>query len=263
MGVVSSGINVLLSNAYAAVGRWEEVARARKMLRDQGIKKETGLSWVEEGNRVHTFAAGDRSHGKTNEIYEKVEELGEKIVKAGLFSLPLPSFPSLHLPLPPSSSPNPPNKEAHHRQNPSLQSPSQPLSTINITLYLEDDDSLLRGMMIKGSEYERVLRYLDEDGDEKISACELRNKIGMLGGEVGLREAQMVIAAVDSDSDGFLCLEDWVKMMEGVEDARKESEGEGGRKFGKIESVKKMTCQTIVSHLSLFLTPLVLEDEKL
>ncbi|BAT89435.1 hypothetical protein VIGAN_06038700 [Vigna angularis var. angularis] len=243
MGVVSSGINVLLSNAYAAVGRWEEVARARKMLRDQGIKKETGLSWVEEGNRVHTFAAGDRSHGKTNEIYEKVEELGEKIVKAGVEN----------------------NTESSTTdQDKIFKKPDKILHCPRCnSLYLEDDDSLLRGMMIKGSEYERVLRYLDEDGDEKISACELRNKIGMLGGEVGLREAQMVIAAVDSDSDGFLCLEDWVKMMEGVEDARKESEGEGGRKFGKIESVKKMTCQTIVSHLSLFLTPLVLEDEKL
>ncbi|RDY02150.1 putative pentatricopeptide repeat-containing protein, partial [Mucuna pruriens] len=83
MGAVSSGIQVLLSNAYAAAGRWEEAARARKMLRDQGIKKETGLSWVEEGNRVHTFAAGDRSHGKTTEIYEKLEELGEEMAKAG------------------------------------------------------------------------------------------------------------------------------------------------------------------------------------
>ncbi|KAK7396259.1 hypothetical protein VNO78_17135 [Psophocarpus tetragonolobus] len=83
MGSVSSGIQVLLSNAYAAAGRWEEAARARKTLRDQGIKKETGLSWVEEGNRVHTFAAGDRSHGRSKEIYEKLEELGEEMAKAG------------------------------------------------------------------------------------------------------------------------------------------------------------------------------------
>ncbi|XP_057438696.1 putative pentatricopeptide repeat-containing protein At5g52630 [Lotus japonicus] len=82
-GHVSSGLNVLLSNAYAAAGRWEEAARARKMLRDQGIKKETGLSWVEEGNRVHTFAAGDRSHAKTVEIYNKLEELGDEMAKAG------------------------------------------------------------------------------------------------------------------------------------------------------------------------------------
>lgn len=83
LGTVSSGLHVLLSNAYAAAGRWEEAAKARKMLRDQGIKKETGLSWVEEGNRVHTFAAGDRSHAKTVEIYKKLEELGEELKKAG------------------------------------------------------------------------------------------------------------------------------------------------------------------------------------
>ncbi|KAK7285568.1 hypothetical protein RJT34_20344 [Clitoria ternatea] len=82
-GPVSSGLHVLLSNAYAAAGRWEEAAKVRKMLRDQGIKKETGLSWVEEGNRVHTFSAGDRSHAKTKEIYDKLEELGEEMAKAG------------------------------------------------------------------------------------------------------------------------------------------------------------------------------------
>ncbi|CAK8543270.1 unnamed protein product [Lathyrus sativus] len=82
-GYVSSGLHVMLSNAYAAAGRWEEAAKARKTMRDSGIKKETGLSWVEEGNRVHTFAAGDRSHAKTLEIYEKLEELGEEMDKAG------------------------------------------------------------------------------------------------------------------------------------------------------------------------------------
>ncbi|OIW05204.1 hypothetical protein TanjilG_19835 [Lupinus angustifolius] len=83
LGPVSPGVHILLSNAYAAAGRWEEAARARKTLRDQGIKKETGLSWVEEGNRMHTFAAGDRSHAKTAEIYDKLEELGEEMEKAG------------------------------------------------------------------------------------------------------------------------------------------------------------------------------------
>lgn len=80
---VSSGLHVLLSNAYAAAGRWEDAAKARKMLRDRGVKKETGLSWVEEGNRVHTFAAGDRSHLRTEEIYQKLEELGEEMERAG------------------------------------------------------------------------------------------------------------------------------------------------------------------------------------
>lgn len=83
LGPVSPGIHVLLSNAYAAAGRYEDAAKARKMLRDCGRKKETGLSWVEEGNRVHTFASGDRSNAKTKEIYQKLEELGEEMERAG------------------------------------------------------------------------------------------------------------------------------------------------------------------------------------
>ncbi|GAB4851598.1 Putative pentatricopeptide repeat-containing protein At5g52630 [Ancistrocladus abbreviatus] len=79
---LSSGLHVLLSNAYAAAGRHEEAAKARKMLRDRRIKKETGFSWVEEGNRVHTFAAGDRFHPKSNEIYMKLDELGDEMEKA-------------------------------------------------------------------------------------------------------------------------------------------------------------------------------------
>ncbi|KAL5981989.1 putative pentatricopeptide repeat-containing protein [Asimina triloba] len=82
-GSMSSGAHVLLSNAYAAAGRWADAARARKMMRDRGVKKETGLSWVEEGNRVHSFASGDRSHAMTEEIYQKLEELGEKMEQAG------------------------------------------------------------------------------------------------------------------------------------------------------------------------------------
>ena len=83
LGNVGSGLHALLSNAYAATGRWEEAARARKMLRDQGIRKETGLSWVEDGNKVHTFTSGDWSHMRTKEIYQKLEVLGEEMERAG------------------------------------------------------------------------------------------------------------------------------------------------------------------------------------
>ncbi|KAE8734393.1 putative pentatricopeptide repeat-containing protein [Hibiscus syriacus] len=83
LGPVSSGLHVLLCNPYVAVSRYEDAVKARKMLRDRGIKKETGLSWVEEGNKVHTFAVGDRSHAKTKDIYQKLEELGDKMERAG------------------------------------------------------------------------------------------------------------------------------------------------------------------------------------
>ncbi|KAF8113161.1 hypothetical protein N665_0055s0026 [Sinapis alba] len=83
LGPVSSGMHISLSNAYAADGRFEDAAKARKLLRDRGEKKETGLSWVEERNKVHTFAAGERRHERSKEIYEKLAELGEEMEKAG------------------------------------------------------------------------------------------------------------------------------------------------------------------------------------
>ncbi|KNA07001.1 hypothetical protein SOVF_175930 [Spinacia oleracea] len=80
---VGSGLYVLLCNAYAAAGRLQDAAKVRKMLWDRGIKKVTGLSWLEEGNKVHTFAAGDRSHPKSQEIYKKMEELEDEMERAG------------------------------------------------------------------------------------------------------------------------------------------------------------------------------------
>ncbi|KAK3000910.1 hypothetical protein RJ639_021379 [Escallonia herrerae] len=44
---------VMLANIYASAGRWEEVATVRKLMRDNGLKKKPGCSWVEVNKRVH------------------------------------------------------------------------------------------------------------------------------------------------------------------------------------------------------------------
>ena len=54
------------------------------------------------------------------------------------------------------------------------------------------------------TEFERVLKYFDEDGDGKISPCELRNRLGMIGGELLTKDAEKLIEELDSDGDGFL-----------------------------------------------------------
>ncbi|EPS65002.1 hypothetical protein M569_09774, partial [Genlisea aurea] len=82
-GHVSPGLHVMLSNAYASAGRYEEAANARKMLRDRGQKKETGLSWVEEGNVIHAFSSGDRKHEISDQIYGKLEELQREMERNG------------------------------------------------------------------------------------------------------------------------------------------------------------------------------------
>ncbi|KAL8497520.1 hypothetical protein ACS0TY_021014 [Phlomoides rotata] len=81
LGQVSSAIYVLLSNIYAAARKHPEAAQMRKMVGDK--KWEVGLSWVEEGNRIHTFVSGDRGHEISGGIYGKLDELGMAMERAG------------------------------------------------------------------------------------------------------------------------------------------------------------------------------------
>ncbi|XP_057744811.1 putative calcium-binding protein CML19 [Arachis stenosperma] len=75
---------------------------------------------------------------------------------------------------------------------------------------------------MKYTQFERVLGYFDEDGDGKISASELRSQLGKMSGEILLEEEmEMAIAALDSDGDGLLSLEDMMNLMEGGEEDEK------------------------------------------
>ncbi|XP_059069540.1 pentatricopeptide repeat-containing protein At3g12770-like [Cryptomeria japonica] len=77
---------VLLSNIYAEVGRWDEGQMVRRLMRDRGINKIPGCSWIEVHKMVHAFYAGDRSHPQTQEIYAKLEKLAWEMKAAGYFS---------------------------------------------------------------------------------------------------------------------------------------------------------------------------------
>ncbi|KAI6682731.1 hypothetical protein NL676_028644 [Syzygium grande] len=63
--------------------------------------------------------------------------------------------------------------------------------------------------------YKLVFRWFDEDGDGKLSPSELRQRVGLTGGELLLKEAEVMVESLDSDGDGLLCLEDFVGFMEG------------------------------------------------
>ncbi|XP_020583515.1 pentatricopeptide repeat-containing protein At5g04780-like [Phalaenopsis equestris] len=82
-----SGTHVILANIYASAGMWNEVAGMRKLMRETMVKKEPGVSWIEVKDKVHTFFVGDRSHERREEIYAKLEELGDLMNKAGYVPL--------------------------------------------------------------------------------------------------------------------------------------------------------------------------------
>ncbi|XP_057528696.1 putative pentatricopeptide repeat-containing protein At1g68930 [Amaranthus tricolor] len=74
---------VLLSSIYAAEGKWQHVAQLRKGMRDKGIKKEPGYSWIKFKNKVHVFSADDQSSPYMNQIYAEMEKLDLKMVEEG------------------------------------------------------------------------------------------------------------------------------------------------------------------------------------
>ncbi|KAL0426976.1 UNVERIFIED_CONTAM: Pentatricopeptide repeat-containing protein [Sesamum latifolium] len=78
-----SGTHVLLANIYASAGLWENVAKVRRLMKDSKVKKEPGMSWMEVKDSIYTFTVGDRSHSRSEEIYAKLEKLGEEMAKAG------------------------------------------------------------------------------------------------------------------------------------------------------------------------------------
>ncbi|XP_065879156.1 pentatricopeptide repeat-containing protein At5g04780, mitochondrial-like [Euphorbia lathyris] len=80
---VNSGTHVLLANIYASTGMWDDVAKVRRFMKNNRLKKEPGISWIEVKDKVHTFIVGDKSHSRSNEIYTKLDELKHLLNKAG------------------------------------------------------------------------------------------------------------------------------------------------------------------------------------
>lgn len=60
----------------------------------------------------------------------------------------------------------------------------------------------------------RVFRYFDEDGDGKISPSELRSCMRTVGEELSEEDAEAVVESTDSDGDGLLGFEDFVRLVE-------------------------------------------------
>lgn len=68
---------LLLSNMYAAVGRWESVERVRRLMNERQVTKDRAVSWIELESIVHTFAVSDQLHPSKEEIYAVLEGLAD------------------------------------------------------------------------------------------------------------------------------------------------------------------------------------------
>jgi hypothetical protein len=59
----------MLSNAYSAAGKWENVSEIRRTMKDMGLKRVTGCSWIEVRNQVRVFVNADKSNELKDEVY--------------------------------------------------------------------------------------------------------------------------------------------------------------------------------------------------
>lgn len=61
---------ILLSNMYASVNKWEEVRKVRQKMKELGLKKSPGCSWIEINQKIHPFFVEDKSNPLADGVYE-------------------------------------------------------------------------------------------------------------------------------------------------------------------------------------------------
>ncbi|KAI0495116.1 hypothetical protein KFK09_025263 [Dendrobium nobile] len=74
---------IIMSNIYSQSGRWNEAAGVKKMMRDRGVKKEKGCSWVEIKEKIYVFASDDGMNPRIWEIRAKLKELEVEMENKG------------------------------------------------------------------------------------------------------------------------------------------------------------------------------------
>ncbi|XP_072955809.1 pentatricopeptide repeat-containing protein At5g66520-like [Typha angustifolia] len=79
----NSGRYALLSNIYAVNGRWEDVAALRRLMKERGVNKTPGSSFIDLKGAVHEFIAGDNYHPQRGEIYAMLDEMRRKLTMVG------------------------------------------------------------------------------------------------------------------------------------------------------------------------------------
>ncbi|KAG8363914.1 hypothetical protein BUALT_Bualt19G0072000 [Buddleja alternifolia] len=79
----NSGRYTLLSNIYAKAGKWNNVEKLRKLMKERGVKSMLGKSVIDLNGVVHEFKVGDSSHPQSKDIHRMVERIIEKIKEEG------------------------------------------------------------------------------------------------------------------------------------------------------------------------------------
>ncbi|KAJ9672767.1 hypothetical protein PVL29_026118 [Vitis rotundifolia] len=70
---------VYLANVHSSMGRLDDATKCRLRMRENGVLKTLGCSWIEVNNTVREFFIGDLSHPESDKIYSMIRELTWKM----------------------------------------------------------------------------------------------------------------------------------------------------------------------------------------
>jgi calcium-binding protein CML len=99
--------------------------------------------------------------------------------------------------------------------------------------------------------YERVFEHFDNNGDGNISPSELQQCVGATsGGELSLAEAEAVVELHDSNGDGLLGLEDFLRLVEGGEEEEKVNDLREAFKMYEMDGCGSITPKSLRRMLS-------------
>lgn len=70
-------------------------------------------------------------------------------------------------------------------------------------------------------EFDRVFRFFDENGDGKISPVELQSCMRMIGEDLPIEDVAALVESMDSDGDGLLGFDDFIKLVGPKEEEEK------------------------------------------
>lgn len=79
----NSGNYIISSKILANLKRWDDSARMRMLMRQRGISKTPGCSWIEIETQLHEFHAADSLHLDSTEVYEVLDLLYEELQREG------------------------------------------------------------------------------------------------------------------------------------------------------------------------------------
>lgn len=74
---------VMLSNIYSSKGSFGDAASVRREMKEFGVKKEPGLSWIAVGNHVHEFSSGGRRHPQIEAVLGELRGLADRLKAMG------------------------------------------------------------------------------------------------------------------------------------------------------------------------------------